>query len=157
MNYDGHFKPILVVQVTELADGIFIGRTVNHAVTNGMSFWNFFNTFAKKSCRVKRISKQPDFTRSSPLISPVVLKLSKGYPKVTFSINEPLSERIFSFNREAILKLKDKTNNRKWTDNGHVDAVKLIGKQSNDAYLNNNTNGKVMAILENGSRMPFRN
>ncbi|XP_059456641.1 uncharacterized acetyltransferase At3g50280 [Corylus avellana] len=148
VSYDGHFKPILTVQVTELADGVFIGCAVNHAVTDGTSFWNFFNTFAEKSRGVKRISKQPDFTRSSPLISPVVLRLPEGGPKVTFSVNEPLSERIFSFSREAILKLKDRTNNRKWTGNGHVDAVELMGKQSNDGYLNNNTNGKVTAILE---------
>jgi hypothetical protein len=83
------------------------------------------------------------------LISPAVLRLPEGGPTVTFSVNEPLSERIFSFSREAILKLKDRTNNRKWSDNGHVDAVELMGKQSNDAYLNNNTNGKVTAILEN--------
>jgi hypothetical protein len=149
VSYNGHFKPILAVQVTELADGIFIGCAVNHAVTDGTSFWNFFNTFAEVSRGVKRISKQPDFTRSSLLISPAVLRLPEGGPTVTFSVNEPLSERIFSFSREAILKLKDRTNNRKWSDNGHVDAVELMGKQSNDAYLNNNTNGKVTAILEN--------
>ncbi|CAK9135751.1 unnamed protein product [Ilex paraguariensis] len=42
-SYDGHFKPILVVQVIELADGVFIGCALNHAVTDGTSFWNFFN------------------------------------------------------------------------------------------------------------------
>jgi hypothetical protein len=113
VSYDGHFKPILVVQITELADGIFIGCTVNHAVTDGTSFWNFFNTFAEKSRGVKSISKQPDFTRSSRLISPVVLQLPKGGPKVSFSVNEPLRERIFSFSGEAIKKLKARTNKNK--------------------------------------------
>lgn len=148
VSYNGHFKPILAVQVTELADGVFIGCTVNHAVTDGTSFWNFFNTFAEMTRGVKRISKQPDFSRSSPLISSAVLRLPEGGPKVTFSINEPLRERIFSFSREAILKLKARTNNQKWSDNSHVNHVELLGKQSNDVYLNTN-NGKVTTILEN--------
>jgi hypothetical protein len=42
---------------------------VNHAVIDGTSLWNFFNTFTEKSRGVKRISKQLDFTRSSSLIS----------------------------------------------------------------------------------------
>jgi hypothetical protein len=48
LSYDGHFNPILAVQVTELPDGT--------------SLWNFFNTFTEKSRGVKRISKQLDFT-----------------------------------------------------------------------------------------------
>ncbi|KAF2319026.1 hypothetical protein GH714_012582 [Hevea brasiliensis] len=47
VSYDGHYKPILAVQVTELADGVFIGCALNHSVTDGTSIWNFFNTFAE--------------------------------------------------------------------------------------------------------------
>ncbi|MBA0788564.1 hypothetical protein Gotri_026010 [Gossypium trilobum] len=47
VSYRGHYKPIMAVQFTELADGVFIGCSVNHAVTDGTSFWNFFNTFAE--------------------------------------------------------------------------------------------------------------
>ncbi|KAG6728724.1 hypothetical protein I3842_02G187500 [Carya illinoinensis] len=147
VSFDGHFKPILAIQVTELADGIFIGCAMNHAVTDGTSFWNFFNSFAEVSRGVKRVWKQPDFSRNSPLISPAVLRLPEGGPKVSFSINEPLRERIFSFGREAILKLKAMTNNQKRVDNDRIDAVELLGKQSNDPYLNNNK-GKVTTILE---------
>ncbi|KAG2730457.1 hypothetical protein I3760_01G293000 [Carya illinoinensis] len=148
VSYEGHFKPLLAVQVTELADGVFIGCAMNHTVTDGTSFWNFFNTFAELSRGMRRVSKQADFSRSSPLISSAVLRLPEGGPKVTFSINEPLRERIFSFSREALLKLKARTNNRKWIDNVDVDAVEQLGKQSNDPFLNNNS-GKVTTILEN--------
>ncbi|PPE02266.1 hypothetical protein GOBAR_DD00725 [Gossypium barbadense] len=117
VSYQGHFKPIMAIQFTELPDGVFIGCSINHAVTDGTSFWNFFNTYAE-ICRkisnndpsIEKISRQPEFSRDSVLISSAILKVPKGGPKVTFNVNEPLRERIFSFCREAILELKAKAN-----------------------------------------------
>lgn len=137
----------MAVQVTELADGVFIGCAVNHAVTDGTSFWNFFNTFAGVSRGAEKISKVPDFRRESVLISKAVLQLPEGGPKVTFNVDEPLRERIFSFSRAAIQKLKARTNNQKWMGNREVNAVELMGKQTNDPYQQEN--GKVTSILEN--------
>nr|GMC59139.1 uncharacterized acetyltransferase At3g50280-like [Ipomoea batatas] len=132
VSFQGHFRPILGVQVTELADGVFIGCAVNHAVADGTSFWNFFNTFAEVTRGVKRITRQPEFSRDSVLISPAVLKLPAGGPKVTFALDAPLRERIFSFSRESILKLKAKTNSQKFDVNAGIDVVELMGKESND-------------------------
>ncbi|KAK8577116.1 hypothetical protein V6N13_122111 [Hibiscus sabdariffa] len=142
VSYNGHSKPIMAVRVTELGDGVFIGCSVNHAVTDGTSFWNFFNTFAEicrrisddnnKGQSIERIARRPDFTRESVLISPAVLQVPEGGPKVTFNENEPLMERIFSFSREAILELKAKVNNG--NVNGGFNAVEILGKQSNDKY-----------------------
>ncbi|RYR46234.1 hypothetical protein Ahy_A07g031980 isoform F [Arachis hypogaea] len=113
VSYSGHYSPIMAVQVTELADGFFIGISVNHAVTDGTSFWNFFNTFAQE-CRgaSKSIRNVPDFRRDSVLISDAVLRLPEGGPKVTFNADAPIRERIFSFSREAIQKLKARANNK---------------------------------------------
>lgn len=134
--------------MTELADGVFIGCAMNHAVADGTSFWNFFNTFAELTKGIKKISKQPEFSRDSVLVSPAVLRIPDGGLKVTFDENEPLSERIFSFSRESILKLKARVNNNKWIDNGHVDAVELLGKQSNDTYWLKKTesNGEISSF-----------
>ncbi|KAK6122061.1 hypothetical protein DH2020_044201 [Rehmannia glutinosa] len=134
VSYEGHYRPILAVQVTELADGVFIGCAVNHAVTDGTSFWNFFNTFAELSRGVKMISRTPDFSRDGVLISPAVLKLPTGGPKVTFSADAPVRERIFRFSRESILKLKARVNSWKREDNGGIDIVELMGKHSNDTW-----------------------
>ncbi|KAM6598727.1 uncharacterized acetyltransferase At3g50280 [Cannabis sativa] len=153
VSYMGHFKPILAVQVTELADGIFIGCSVNHSVMDGTSFWNFFNIFADVCRGAKRITRpQPDFTRDSILISPAVLKLPEGGPKVTFNADAPLRERIFSFSREAILKLKDVTNKNSTKNvDCQLSAVEILGKLSNDTFgQNDNNNGtKVTSIIEN--------
>lgn len=144
VSYTGHSSPILAVQVTELADGVFIGCAVNHAVTDGTSFWNFFNTFAQVSRgAANSLRNVPDFHRESVLISDAVLRLPDGGPQVTFDANAPLRERIFSFSREAIQKLKARANNRRWPENNEA-AVELMRKQSNDKE-----NGKTNTILEN--------
>jgi hypothetical protein len=39
--------PLLSVQVTELADGVFVGVTLNHAVADGTAFWHFLNTWSE--------------------------------------------------------------------------------------------------------------
>ncbi|KAF8397329.1 hypothetical protein HHK36_016242 [Tetracentron sinense] len=156
VSYDGHLKPVAAVQVTELADGVFIGCTVNHSVTDGTSFWNFFNTFAEVCRGAKGISRPPNYLRDSVFDSPAVLRFPDGAPKVTFSGNAPLRERIFHFSREAILKLKSRANTpvRKRIDNGFPDAVEILGKQSNDGWKvsggeNQNSYEKITAVLEN--------
>ncbi|XWS74845.1 hypothetical protein CRYUN_Cryun01aG0032900 [Craigia yunnanensis] len=143
VSYQGHQKPILAVQVTELGDGVFIGCSVNHAVIDGTSFWNFFNTFAE-ICRkttnnnnqsIEKIARQPDFSRDSALISSAILRVPEGGPKVTFNENGPLRERIFSFSREAILELKAEVNKKEeFLINGDFNAVEILGKLSNDKY-----------------------
>ncbi|EEF31039.1 Anthocyanin 5-aromatic acyltransferase, putative [Ricinus communis] len=151
LSYSGHSKPLIAVQVTELADSVFIGCTVNHAVTDGTSFWHFFNTFAEINKGAKKISKSPDFSRNNVFNSPAVLKFPAGGPKVTFSDDQPLRERIFHFTREAILKLKYRAN--------HGNLVELLGKQINDSWKvvnngesilkhnnNNNINNKTAEI-----------
>ncbi|KAK8542001.1 hypothetical protein V6N13_137426 [Hibiscus sabdariffa] len=108
ISYSGHSMPLAAVQVTELMDGVFIGCTVNHAVTDGTSFWHFFNTLAEISKGASKISKSPDFCRKTVFNS--VLKFPHGEPTVTFATYEPLRERILHFSREAILKLKYRAN-----------------------------------------------
>ncbi|KAL2556869.1 HXXXD-type acyl-transferase family protein [Forsythia ovata] len=106
VSYEGHFSSILAIQVTELADSVFIGCVVNHAITDGTFFWNFFNAFAEVSRGVNRISRTSDYRRDSVLISSAMLKFPASGPKVSFSGDAPLRERIFSFSRKSIQKLK---------------------------------------------------
>ncbi|RAL51276.1 hypothetical protein DM860_010778 [Cuscuta australis] len=126
VSYRGHFMPLLAVQVTELADGVFVGCSVNHAVTDGTSLWNFFNTFAEVARGVERITRGPEFSRDSVFISPAVLKIPDGGPEVTFDVDAPVREKIFSFTRESILRLKSAVNNIKSEVNGDVDRTTEI-------------------------------
>lgn len=131
LSYAGHYKPLAAVKVTELADGLFVGITVNHAVADGTSFWNFFNTFAEITKGAQKVSNSPDFRRNTVFDSPAVLRFPDGGPSATFSGNEPLRERIFHFSRESILKLKLKAN-----------RTKLDGWRA----VNGTSNGKITQI-----------
>ncbi|MBA0754056.1 hypothetical protein Gogos_020784 [Gossypium gossypioides] len=46
INYEGHTRPLLSIQVIELIDGVFIGCSMNHAISDGTTFWHFFNTLS---------------------------------------------------------------------------------------------------------------
>ncbi|KAK7349888.1 hypothetical protein VNO77_07711 [Canavalia gladiata] len=148
ISYNGHHNPLAAVQITELADGVFIGCTVNHAVTDGTSFWHFFNTFAAvtKGAAAKKLLRSPDFTRDTVFNSNAVLPIPDGGPTVTFDADEPLRERVFHFSREAIQKLKQRANNNELTDSAEV-----MGKQVNDGWkiVNVNLNGNV-TVNSNG-------
>ncbi|KAL2905306.1 hypothetical protein RDABS01_004016, partial [Bienertia sinuspersici] len=43
INYDGHTKPLLSVQVTELGDGVIIGICIKHSIADGTSCLHFLN------------------------------------------------------------------------------------------------------------------
>ncbi|XP_057458642.1 BAHD acyltransferase DCR [Lotus japonicus] len=151
VSYSGHHIPLAAVQVTELADAVFVGCTVNHAVTDGTSFWHFFNTFAAvaKGGGARKLPKSPDFTRNTVFNSAAVLPIPAGGPAVTFDADEPLRERVFHFSRESILKLKQKANS---SSNGFPDSAEVIAKNVNDGWktVNGNGNGRV-APMANGN------
>ncbi|XXG58816.1 hypothetical protein AAC387_Pa04g1021 [Persea americana] len=49
VNYDGHSIPLLALQVTELADGTFIGCSFNNVVGDGTSLTHFLNLWYERS------------------------------------------------------------------------------------------------------------
>ncbi|MCL7031117.1 hypothetical protein MKW94_011018 [Papaver nudicaule] len=139
VSYDGHYKPLLAVQVTELCDGVFIGCAVNHAVMDGTSFWNFFNTFAELSRGSNIITKQPDFRRNYFGDSSAVIRFLDGSPKVTFDEYAPIKERIFHFSKEAIQKLKLRANSiLPMKKTKIIDEADLMGKENQIPIGNGN-------------------
>lgn len=136
LSYEGHIQPLAAFQITELGDGaVFIGCTVNHALVDGTSFWNFFNAWAEL-CRTggPKVSLQPDFRRNYFGDSKAVLDFPDGaVPKPTFPVDDPIRERIFHFTREAILQLKDRANlspSKQQAVSGSMDEI--YGKQTHD-------------------------
>ncbi|KAK1553704.1 hypothetical protein Q3G72_002330 [Acer saccharum] len=47
INHDGHTSPLVTIQVTDLADEIFIGCFLNHVLGDGTSYWNFFQAYSE--------------------------------------------------------------------------------------------------------------
>lgn len=46
------------VQVTELADGVFVSCSINHAVVDGTSFMNFMNSWSELCRGIEKISQR---------------------------------------------------------------------------------------------------
>ncbi|KAI6688081.1 hypothetical protein NL676_024909 [Syzygium grande] len=95
INHDGHDLSLLSVQVTELADGIFIGLSMNHAIGDGTSFWLFFNSWW--------------FPENHP--GPLSLPYTDDPSSFLARYEAPeLRERVFHFSADAIAGLKAEAN-----------------------------------------------
>ncbi|CAI9115813.1 OLC1v1016814C1 [Oldenlandia corymbosa var. corymbosa] len=110
INHDGHNLSLLSIQVTELKDGIFIGRSANRMLVDGTSYWHFFNTwseiFSAKGENVV-ISRPPINTRHGPIVN---LPFTHHDQFIQRHEAPPLRERIFHFSAETLAKLKAKAN-----------------------------------------------
>ncbi|PON75276.1 Transferase [Trema orientale] len=117
LNYEGVSEPLLVAQVTELDDGVFVALTTNHSVMDGTSFWRFFNTWSQIS-RDGVVSDPPhlvfdrdqfmaDMNIDLPLRIPFDLDKTKIPSHI---VPTSLQRRMFHFSKETIAKLKAKAN-----------------------------------------------
>ncbi|KAK1265620.1 hypothetical protein QJS04_geneDACA011436 [Acorus gramineus] len=139
VSHDGHRLPISAFQVTVLSDGLFVAASVNHAVTDGTSFWNFFNSWSEITRAVSAggaadvvLSRPPDHRRNYFGDSPAVLRLPGGRLTVTFDASAPVAERIFHFSREAVQELKSIANDPH--DDERSISAEIMGKSGNDTW-----------------------
>lgn len=124
VNYDGHTRPLLSIQVTELLDGWCIGFTMSHTVGDGTSLWHFVSSLSEIFLKLSAqelyhddinfnsitISNKPIFGPVFPEGYGPILKLPYLEPSefvVRFEPG-PLRERIFHFSSDSIAKLKAK-------------------------------------------------
>ena len=116
-NHQGTSQPLLAVQVTELADGIFIGCTLNHAAGDGGSFWHFINSWAEISRGCHKLSKLPSLERC--FLDGIEPPIRFPFQKEDFESLKPQPpppERFFHFTKEKIAQLKAKANAEASTD-----------------------------------------
>ncbi|KAF7005963.1 hypothetical protein CFC21_021041 [Triticum aestivum] len=113
--------PLLAVQVTELADGVFVGMSLNHAVADGSALWHLFNTWSE-------ISRQSDgadissplpvhrrwFLDGCPVPIPLPFGKLEDIPVSRRTADEhPSSVKVecfLNFSAEMVKKLKAKAN-----------------------------------------------
>ncbi|GAB4852225.1 hypothetical protein Ancab_016417 [Ancistrocladus abbreviatus] len=115
VNHDGHVRPLLSIQVTELVDGIFIGCSTNHVTGDGTSYWNFFNSWSEihtANGKSISISRPPIHQRWFPNGHGPKIKLPYAHPDEFVNRFEApeLRERIFHFSSDSLAKLKAKAN-----------------------------------------------
>ncbi|GLU04238.1 hypothetical protein SLE2022_213970 [Rubroshorea leprosula] len=115
LNHDGHTRPLLSIQVTELIDGVFIGCSLNHAIGDGTSFWNFFKAWSEifqAQGNEARISQPPVHKRWFPDgYGPIINLPFTHQDEFVIRYEAPqLIERIFHFTSESIAKIKARAN-----------------------------------------------
>jgi len=117
INYDGHTQPLLLVRITELLDGIFIGVSMNHVLADGVAYWHFWKTWsdihvAKLGNEASIISTPPIHKRWLPdgYMLPVPLPFTHPDEFISRYERPLLRERIFHFSSESIATLKAKAN-----------------------------------------------
>ncbi|XP_037418669.1 uncharacterized acetyltransferase At3g50280-like [Triticum dicoccoides] len=109
--------PVLSAQVTELADGIFIGVSLNHSVGDGFVFWEFLNAWSeinrggRPTSDLGEISARVHrrwFTDASPV--PIPLPFSKLQHVVRRFDPPIMQECFFTFSAANVRELKARAN-----------------------------------------------
>ncbi|RLN28844.1 hypothetical protein C2845_PM05G18320 [Panicum miliaceum] len=106
--------PVLSVQITELADGVFIAMSMNHSVGDGTTFWDFFNTWSELNrCGSSELSTpapvlQRWFVETSPV--PIPLPLGKLQRLLRPFARPTVQECFFTFSTASVRKLKARAN-----------------------------------------------
>ena len=109
-NRNGVSEPLLAVQVTELADGIFIGCTINHMIVDGASFWHFFNSWSEISRGSTEITVFPVFDRPFIDSPDHPIRIPRSLLVSATRRSSPFQERFFHFTKEKIAALKARAN-----------------------------------------------
>ncbi|KAJ8435950.1 hypothetical protein Cgig2_023326 [Carnegiea gigantea] len=116
VNYEGHFRSLLSVQVTELLDGVFIGCSMNHVLGDGTSYWHFWNVWTEihtANGKDISVSRLPIHQRWFPDGYGPVALLPFTCPDQFVTIYEEsseLRERFFHFSSKSIARLKANAN-----------------------------------------------
>ncbi|CAA7056873.1 unnamed protein product [Microthlaspi erraticum] len=109
-NYQGVSNPLLMVQVTELKDGIFIGFGYNHTVADGKSIWKFINACSEicsKEVSTHHLVLKGWFLDGVDYPIHVPDPEAKA-PSYVASTRTNLQEKVFHLTKENVLKLKAK-------------------------------------------------
>ncbi|KAK9085880.1 hypothetical protein Sjap_026291 [Stephania japonica] len=131
VNHDGHDLPFLIVQLTELIDGVFVGCSFNHILGDGTSYWKFFNCWAeisrlKSTTNAMMISRAPINDRMAMIrsyydddsLTHVNLPYTHHEEFIErYSPPEPLREKMLHFSAKSIVALKAKANVEANTNN----------------------------------------
>jgi hypothetical protein len=109
-------RPLLGAQVTELADGVFVALSLNHAVADGTTFWHLFNTWSEihrsGARRCELSTPLPVLSRWFPDACPVpvtlpFMKVEDIIQRVEFP---PVRECFFHLSTASVRNLKAKAN-----------------------------------------------
>ncbi|RID44041.1 hypothetical protein BRARA_I00863 [Brassica rapa] len=121
-NYQGVSNPLLMVQVTELKDGIFISYGYNSTVADGKSIWKFINAWSE-ICSKDSGSIPMDLFLKGWFLDRIEYPPSHG----ASTTSNTLQEIVFSLTKENVLKLKAKANDEAVSnEDGEISSFQAV-------------------------------
>lgn len=124
INHDGHTRPLLSIQVTDLVDGVFIGTSMNQCLADGTCYWHFLTALSEAFKQTEQgrsfsITRKPIIKRWFPEGHDRIVNLPfKSQEEFLRRYEAPkLLERCFHFTAESIAKLKSRANREVNRDN----------------------------------------
>ncbi|XP_074317861.1 putative acetyltransferase At3g50280 [Silene latifolia] len=137
VNYDGHTRPLLSVQVTNLVDGVFLGFTMNHALGDGISIFHFIKVLSKVFMGQGAEIEKPIFKAMFADGYGPVLKLpySESESITRFDVDPNLKLRVFHFSGETIARLKAQVNSNSNSNNNNNNNNTISSFQALAAFM----------------------
>ncbi|XP_028803477.1 uncharacterized acetyltransferase At3g50280-like [Neltuma alba] len=139
-NFEAVRVPLVAVQVTQLADGVFVACSMNHCLADVKPYWNFLNAWAQisrnglnhiapnsKLASFERWFPHGDIHRPIAISSKKIIENHLEEPINLIQPSPPFSRRIFHFKREKIAEMKAKANSEV---NDSVNSNKISSLQA---------------------------
>ncbi|CAA7056870.1 unnamed protein product [Microthlaspi erraticum] len=129
-NYQGVSNPLLLVQVTELKDGIFISYGYNHAVADGKSIWKFINKWSE-ICSGSR-SMEMSLSLRGWFLDGIEYPIHVPDPETRTSSSyvpsakKVLQEFVFRVTKDNVLKLRAKANTEAGSEDGIISSFQAV-------------------------------
>ncbi|GJN39868.1 hypothetical protein PR202_gb29016 [Eleusine coracana subsp. coracana] len=136
--------PLVSVQVTELADGVFIGMSLNHSAGDGTAFWHLFNTWSEIHRRGGSDIVVSDLNTPAPVLkrwfvegSPIPIPMP--FPKLEHIVRRfdrtAVQECFFTFSVASVKKLKARANAEMKMAGGETSSPTISSLQAVLAHL----------------------
>ncbi|CAA7019452.1 unnamed protein product [Microthlaspi erraticum] len=130
---DGVTEPLLVIQVTEMKDGVFIGYCYNHMVADGVSMWRFLHTWSKICSSGLASEHQPLALKGwfldgidYPIHIPVSDAKRPSPTSGELSAVPITKEKVFHFTKKNISELKAKANSEVGSSDMTISSLQAV-------------------------------
>ncbi|CAA7056871.1 unnamed protein product [Microthlaspi erraticum] len=128
-NYQGVSRSLLMVQVTEIKDGIFIGFGYNSTVADATSIWKFFNAWSEISSKnLRSESFHGHLQLKGWFFDGIDYPIHIPDPETTkatgYVTSTNLQEKMFHVTKENVSKLEAKANEE--ADDQKVSSVQAV-------------------------------
>ncbi|KAJ4878673.1 HXXXD-type acyl-transferase family protein [Raphanus sativus] len=131
-NYQGVSNPLLMVQVTELKDGMFISYGYNHTAADGKSIWKFINAWSE-ICFKGFGSAPMDLFLKGWFLDRIKYPIRVPDPETeqpshgASTTSNTLQEIVFRLTKENVLKLKAKANDEAVSkEDGEISSFQAV-------------------------------